>query len=411
VGIPFQTTSRVDIKPASGAIGDRITITGSGFARNSSISFDLDNASGIANVISDVNGSFTNTFTVPAVTGGRHNIVATDAGSNSATATISVSPSLMLSLQSGSRGTNVKIAGADYTAGSLINVKYNGIEVTTNPPAINTDARGSFSALFELPGGLPGSYSVEASDSDYAASTNFTSILTATMNQITSEVAPGHVGMPLTINGAGFKPNAKITVTRASTQEQFASVGTDSQGTLSTTFDVSPSAGGKHTIIVTDGTNTKEFEFYIERDPPPVPLLLAPDIDKKIKRPIFYDWKDVTDISGVTYILQISPNTQFDPVLFEEDNLTKSEYTMLKNEKLKSVTKENPYYWRVKAVDGASNESKWSETRAFSVGFVFTLPNGEPDLTAPAWVVYTALGAVILLAITSFVIGRKSFSL
>ena len=248
---------------------------------------------------------------------------------------------------------------------------------------------------------------MEAGDGSYTANAKFDIILGAILSQSTSETAPGHIGMELTINGNGFNPNAKILVTRATTQEKFATTNTDQQGTFSVTFTVPPSPGGKHTIIVTDGISTKEFDFFIERESPPSPLLLQPGIDKKAKYPIFFNWEDVSDPSGVTYTLQISKNEQFTPVLAEADNLTESEYTIPQDKELKSVTRENPYYWRVKALDGASNASEWSETRPFSVGFVLTLPNGEPDLTVPAWAIYAALGAVILLAVLSFGMGTK----
>ncbi|GAH79878.1 unnamed protein product, partial [marine sediment metagenome] len=39
-----------------------------------------------------------------------------------------------------------------------------------------------------------------------------------------------------------------------------------------------------------------------------------------------------------------------------------------KGEKLDPTKKEEPYYWRVKAIDSASNESQWSAPGSFYVG-------------------------------------------
>lgn len=122
-----------------------------------------------------------------------------------------------------------------------------------------------------------------------------------------------------------------------------------------------------------------------------------------------FHWKGINDISGVTYALQISKNENFASVILEQDGLKQNEFTVPEGE-LEAVTKENPYYWRVKAVDGASNESDWSETRSFSTGLMFTLPNGEPELTLSAWVTYLAGVGIILLIVLSFLIGRKTNS-
>ncbi len=69
-------------------------------------------------------------------------------------------------------------------------------------------------------------------------------------------------------------------------------------------------------------------------------------------------------------------------------------------EKLQSVSKEAPYYWHVKAIDGAFNESQWSGTGAFSVGFSLALP--QP-------LIYTIFGiGALLLGMFGFWLGRKT---
>jgi hypothetical protein len=55
----------------------------------------------------------------------------------------------------------------------------------------------------------------------------------------------------------------------------------------------------------------------------------------------------------VTYRLQVDNNSNFSSPIIDEDNLAASAYT------LASALADGTYYWRVKAVDGASNESGW----------------------------------------------------
>ena len=49
---------------------------------------------------------------------------------------------------------------------------------------------------------------------------------------------------------------------------------------------------------------------------------------------------------------------------------------MLTNQEvLASVSKDTPYYWRVKAIDGANNQSDWSAPFTFYVGTVLKPSN------------------------------------
>ncbi len=122
----------------------------------------------------------------------------------------------------------------------------------------------------------------------------------------------------------------------------------------------------------------------------------------KAKAEAYFDWQDVTDPSGVTYTLQIATDESFpaNSIVLEKTGLTQSEYTITREERLKSVSKEAPYYWHVKAVDGASNESQWSGAGSFYVGFSLSLP--QP-------VIYTLFGVgALLLGIFGFWLGRKT---
>ncbi|GAI57012.1 unnamed protein product, partial [marine sediment metagenome] len=90
-------------------------------------------------------------------------------------------------------------------------------------------------------------------------------------------------------------------------------------------------------------------------------------------------------------------------VVLEKAGLTSSEYTVNEGEELEPRSKEEPYYWRVKAVDGASNESAWSGERAFYVG-------------SPAWTVnifgFTlSVWAIIWWCVGCLVAGLAGYSL
>jgi hypothetical protein len=77
------------------------------------------------------------------------------------------------------------------------------------------------------------------------------------------------------------------------------------------------------------------------------------------------DWGDVSDVSGVTYQLQIDDSLDFAPLslVLSKPALTASGYTLTAGEALPA----GAYYWRVRAVDGAGNESAWSMVPSFTV--------------------------------------------
>jgi len=404
--ITFDSKQGMNLSPTSGAMGDKLTVSGNGFAKNSTVVIDLDGTTLASNGKTDANGAFSFNINVPAAPGGDHIIRSRDTSGNQNTATFNVMQKLAISPTTGPPLTTTAISGTGFSADKPVTIRYNGNLLDISPP-VTTDSRGNFNASFEVPATLPGSYNIEASDSIYTASTSFVAGLSAELSQPTTESSPGYIGMKLTVSGTGFKPNAKITVARATIQEVFAQINADTYGIFSVTFNVPPSPAGKHTIIVTDGVNTKELDFFIESQSPEVPRLSQPDTETKAKQPVFFDWDDVSDISGVNYMLQVATDENFTLVVLQKDELSESNYTVTEDDELEPVTKKTPYYWRVKAVDLASNESEWSDVRSFSVGFILTLPNGESELTLSAWAVYGISGFIVLIFISFFMLGKK----
>ena len=87
------------------------------------------------------------------------------------------------------------------------------------------------------------------------------------------------------------------------------------------------------------------------------------------------NWQDVTDPSGITYTLQIAKDATFNILVLQKDGLKQSEYTLTSQEVLGNVSQNTPYYWRVKAIDGANNQSDWSTPFTFYVGDVLKKTN------------------------------------
>jgi hypothetical protein len=89
-------------------------------------------------------------------------------------------------------------------------------------------------------------------------------------------------------------------------------------------------------------------------------------IDAFGKARVAFKWEQVQDPSGISYIVEVSRMPDFSTIIFHKDSLEQNSYMLAENEALVS----GPYYWRVRAQDGAGNESAWSTPQAFSVGGV-----------------------------------------
>ncbi|TES84288.1 MAG: hypothetical protein E3J92_01660 [Dehalococcoidia bacterium] len=405
----FDTASltvepEITINPTLGAVGDTIVVTGDGFDASSTVTISFDGTTVVASptpVSTDTNGTLTSkTFTVPAASRGSHTVRAQDAGGNYATATFTVSAKITLNPTSGPSGTTVTVTGNGFGASQAITIKYNNVAVTTTPSPLTTNSAGNFTATFTVPVGDAGTYVVVANDtSANTATANFVSTTSATISQTTTDTAPGNVGMSLTIEGVGFTPETLVTVTYATDPVVLATVTSDPSGDFEATFTIPPSVGGPHVITVSDGTITMTFDFFMEQDAPPTPELVSPAVGEKADSETVFDWSTVDDVSPasdpVTYDIQVSTTESFatGTVLIDETGLADSTYTLPSEDKLESTGDDAPYYWQVRAVDAASNESGWSEPSTFTVGFSFAFTG---------WVVWVT---IVVVALAFFFFG------
>jgi len=119
-----------------------------------------------------------------------------------------------------------------------------------------------------------------------------------------------------------------------------------------------------------------------------------------MEAPTHFDWEDITNPSGISYVLVVASDANLSDVLFTKEGLTDSEYTLSEEEKL-PPSKETPYYWRVRAVDGVSNVGEWSAPGSFYVGFSFFS-------AMPGWTKYSLTGlGLVLLCFLCFWLGIR----
>jgi hypothetical protein len=396
--------AEITLDTDEGPVGTEVEITGVDFAGREDITVEYDGEDITDDIVTgadktDSNGDFETTILIPESIAGDHTIKVTDESDNEAEAVFTVEPEITINPTSGTAGESTTTSGTGFGKSKDVTITFDGEEVATE----ETDTYGSFEATFNVPSVGPGTYDVTAEDgSNNEASARFTISTNISISPVTSEASPGHVGSGITISGTGFKANSDITITYTSEPVVFHTP-SGADGSFTYTLTVPPSGAGAHTITASDGTSSMEVTFFMESTSPPIPPPLLPLMGDKAKSLAYFDWEDVKDDSmPVTYTLQIASDANFTTILLEKTGLTTSEYTLTEAEKLESTKKEAPYYWRLRAVDAASNASGWTTPGTFYVGFAF----GFPELKG--WVLYGLIGAgVLLVFFLGLWVGRR----
>ncbi len=383
----------IRIEPEDGIVGTNVTIYGKGLYADRKVTFYyLSNDARLklgVEVASPI-GECTCSFTVPDSISGSHQVIARDAGGNQAETYFEVLPSINLVPMVASIGANLAVNGTGFGFKNDVSVYLGGGAVATT----QTDEYGSLGIVFNVPQLKSGTYDIEVEDmAGNTARVQFSVISGINLSKVT-----GHIGEVVTVNGAGFVAGKPVAISYDSVPVAEGVV--NAWGRFSVTFDVPASGYGNHEVVASDGTNIVTSLLNVESVAPPVPELILPADETKVEALASFDWEDVTDPSGVTYTLQVTANVDFSSIILEKTGLTFSEYVITKEERLRSTKKEAPYYWRVKAVDGATNESDWSTPGSFYVGFSFEMPTW-------ATVSLIVLGA-LLIGFVAFRLGRRT---
>ena len=379
-----------DFDPDEGPVGTEVDISGEDFAENEDIIIEYDGDEldiYDGDTDTDSGGDFDCTIIIPPSTAGDHTVTISDGSLTEVTEVFTVEPEMSFTPILAPPGDTVEVTGTGFGDRADVDIFLNAQVVATKQAGRD----GSFTVGFIVPEMEEGTYDLVAEDDDgneVEASFTVEKGIEATVSPVTSASSPGHVGDSVIVGGVGFLANSAITITYATEPQVVATTTSDADGAFSATFDIPASEPGTHTITASDGTNSLQVSFYMESQAPPIPAPLLPLMNAKAASQTYFDWEDVTDPSGVTYDLQIAIDEEFttSAMVLEKTGLTDSEYTLTKEEALESRSEEEPYYWRVRAVDGASNASAWTGTGEFSVGFAW------PDWIIHLWWGLGALG-------------------
>jgi len=379
--VPFTVTPSIMLNQAGGVIGDIVEVWGNGFAADKPVTVYLDDVK-MATSDTDDLGSFPNAkFTFPPATSGKHTILVKDSEKNSIKATYTINPRVMLNPVSGCVGDTVQVSAAGFPAVVNVILSYDTVDLATVP----SDARGSVLTSFKIPPCGDALHKIKLTDGLNPVITGITVVPAMTINQST-----GYVGQSVTMNGSGFRIGNALAATYDTVSLSGSTVG--QEGSFSYTFKIPKSAAGPHNINISDGVNNRSASFTMESTPPPAPGLVAPSEGTRFTKDARFLWEGVTDPSGVTYTIEIADDSRFNQPVISQANLVQT-YLDVPDAAKTLPGKADGYYWRVKAVDGASNVGGWSVVGSFYKGV--TVESVMSDM--PAWTKFALIGVGLLL--------------
>ncbi len=361
--ITFTVTPGISLSRSIGAAGSPLTVTGSSFgASETGITVTYDGTPVAQSIIANSQGGWSATFVVPASGSGSHIIAAYGSITPAASVpnmTFAVTSGVSISRSSGATGSSVTVTGSGFGPSEAgITVTYDGTPVARG---ITANFQGAWSATFEIPASTSGSHSIGASGS-LTQATSATEVGFTVVPAISVSDDYGYVGETVDVTGSGFAANAPLTFSYDNQEINAQGGSTDSSGSFSESITIPQSVHGTHTIKVADDQNNNaKVTFTIQSTPPPIPRLLSPGDGSRVGllggiKPTM-KWTGVTDPSGVTYTLEVDTSPDFSQPILQQTDITGTSYTLTSAQALPK----GEYYWRVEAVDGASNESGWTQ--------------------------------------------------
>lgn len=203
-------TATLTATPAKVAEGETVTLTGSFFAPDETVTF-LVNGSPDATITATTNasGGFTATWVVPAGFAlGDVTFTATDVSGNSDTATVEVVEA-SLTASDAEQGGTVEVRGQDFVPGETVTIELPGGGTTT----VTAQPDGSISYDWPVPETqAPGDVTFTATGTSGRTASDDATISRATAT-LTASPNPVAAGGVVTLVGGNFAPGEPITVT------------------------------------------------------------------------------------------------------------------------------------------------------------------------------------------------------
>ena len=389
----FTIGPRMELTDTSGYVGDALTLSGDGFLPERKVTAYFDGKA-VGSGTADENGTLPDIiFNVSPSCRGKHTIRMEGGKDCNVEAIFTTRQEFSLSPQTGIVGSEVIIAGSGFKGASYVIVYFDDVDLTGIP----TDEYGSFSASFNIPKAGNGIHRVKADDGDNRYYEDFT-----VGADLKCRPAECYIGQKITIEGTGFCAGVPVNISIDKSPID-APIAND-QGAFTFVCTVPKLRHGEHGVGANDGTNIKEVNFTVESNPPAMPELIYPPSAARLSQDARFGWNKVDDSSGVMYMLEIAAEAEFSEIIYSDTDITSNEYILTEDQQKLIAISKRPYYWRVRAIDGASNVGQWSKVSLFMWGPTFSTIIKH----MPMWAAYVLVGFLLLMVCCLFFfLGRR----
>lgn len=350
----FQLEPTCSVSTSRAKVNESMTVSGKCFAGNQKASLFYDDHN-IGTASTDANGNLKISAAVPSSPGGIHMLKVIDSSGYTASTRIIVTPSAQLIPDSGPIGTEVQVEAHGFSAESDLVVTTGQTKIAVIPASGN----GYYRFVFRVPA-IQGVNDIVIADKSDAVNIPFSVSSTLALSS-----SSGGIPSFVSLQGTGYRGGVPLTV--SFDDNKVGTVNTSPQGEFTFNLTVGKASGGNHTVLVTDGENIRKAQFIVETTPPLAPRPAFPKDKELVSGDVTLAWGKVSDPSGVLYRIEVATDKDFKNLIMSRAGLVEQDF-MIAADRFNHAA-ETWYYWRVLAVDGASNQGPWSETRSFHTDF------------------------------------------
>jgi len=181
----FKVKPSAVMTPTSGAADSSVSVIGTGFTRRKEVTVFFNKTS-LTTVLTDANGGFSTTFTVPKLEAAAYAVEFEDADKNLSSLKFTITGALppptttpapttptagiTLTPTKGLTGREVVVGGVGFKDGATISVKWDDKEIAT----AKAGAQGTFVATFKVPAGKSGDHTISVTDGATTQKATFT---------------------------------------------------------------------------------------------------------------------------------------------------------------------------------------------------------------------------------------------
>jgi hypothetical protein len=256
------------LAPSSGFVANSVIASGTGYDVSTLLRISFGGTSvahcGLGSLTTNSTGDFSCRFPVPFQAAGPHSVDVSDRNNTASQSYTILSPTLVLTPNSGTVGSSVVATGSGYDPTAHLTLTFGPAAISScTAGSLIANATGKLSCTFPVPVVADGANTVLATDGLNGASATYT----VGAPTLTPTPSHGNVGSSVTVSGSGYARSSALTLNYSATPITTCTSGSltsSAAGAFSCAFTIPASVAGSHTLKASDGTNTATALFTVD---------------------------------------------------------------------------------------------------------------------------------------------------